>query len=42
MVSQTDIQLKGLEIKKHLDLEKLRSEFEEKGRADKEERGERI
>ena len=30
MVSQTDIQLKELELKRHLELEKLRLEFEEK------------
>ena len=42
MVSQTDIQLKELELKRHLELEKLRLEFEEKRRADKEEREERM
>ena len=42
MVSQTDIQLKQLELKRHLELEKLRLEFEEKRRADKEEREERM
>ena len=42
MVSQTDIQLKELELKKHLELEKLRLEFEEKRRADKEEREEKL
>ena len=38
MVSQTDIQLKELELKRHLELEKLKLEFEEKRRADKEEK----
>ena len=42
MVSQTDIQLKELELKRHLELEKLRLEFEEKRRADKEEREEKL
>ena len=42
MVSQTDIQLKELELKRHLELEKIRLEFEEKRRADKEEREERM
>ena len=42
MVSQTDIQLKELELKRHLELEKLRLEFGEKRRADKEEREERM
>ena len=42
IVSQTDIQLKELELKRHLELEKLRLEFEEKRRADKEEREERM
>ena len=40
--SQTDIQLKELEFKRHLELEKLRLEFEGKRRADKEEREERM
>ena len=42
MVSKTDIQLKELELKRHLELEKLRLEFEEKRRADKEEREEKL
>ena len=42
MVSQTDIQLKELELKRHLELEKVRLEFEEKRRADKEEREEKL
>ena len=42
MVSQTDILLKELELKRHLELEKLRLESEERRRADKEERKEKL
>ena len=42
MVSQTDIQLRELEIKRQLELENMKLEFEERRRADKEEREERM
>ena len=42
MVSQTDLQLKELEFKRQLELEKMKLEFEERRSADKEEREERL
>ena len=42
MVSQTDLQLRELENKRQLELEKLKLEFEEKRRADKAEREEKL
>ena len=42
MVSQTDIQLRELENKRQLELEKMKLEFEERRRLDKEEREERM
>ena len=42
MVSQTDIQLRELENKRQLELEKIKLEFEERRRLDNEEREERM
>ena len=42
MVSQTDLQLRELENKRQLELEKMKLEFEERRRLDKEEREERM
>ena len=42
MVSQTDLQLRELENKRQLELEKLKLEFKEKRRADKAEREEKL
>ena len=42
MFSQTDLQLRELENKRQLELEKMKLEFEERRRADKAEREERM
>ena len=42
LVTQTDLQVRELEIKRQVEIEKLRLEHEERLRREKEERGERI
>ena len=42
LVTQTDLQLRELEIKREVEMEKLRLEHEERWRHEKEEREERI
>ena len=42
LVTQTDLQLRELEIKRLVEMEKLRLEHEERLRREKEERGDRI
>ena len=42
LVTQTDLQLRELEIKRQIEMEKLKFEYEERIRAEKAEREERI